>query len=104
MAEELLRHFPRFCTIHGIPGSIVHFLAAVHDVGKISLDFLQKSPAWLREQGLEEQAHDKNWPGIYHRWHPLISQESLQLFLQNLQLPVESAFMWGAVEIGRAHV
>lgn len=97
VAEELLRHFPRFCTIHGIPGSIVHFLAAVHDVGKISLDFLQKSPAWLREQGLEEQAHDKNWPGIYHRWHPLISQESLQLFLQNLQLPVESAFMWGAV-------
>lgn len=52
VAEALLRRYPRLCDCCHITSQALFFLAASHDVGKLSLDFLQKSSVWLERQGL----------------------------------------------------
>jgi CRISPR-associated endonuclease/helicase Cas3 len=102
VAEELLRRFPHFCVDNGLKPEAVAFLAAAHDVGKISLDFLQKCPAWLRQEGLEQQARNNGWADIHTRWHPAVSQQSVQLFLQQHDHGLKSAYFWAAV-VGAHH-
>ena len=102
VAEVLLARFPGFCAVNRIAAEAVLFLAAIHDVGKISLDFLQKCPAWLEEQGLAEQARIGKWEAVYDRPHPRISLESLQLFLQKQGISTKEAFLWGSV-VGAHH-
>lgn len=105
VAEELLRRFPHFCDDNGLAPQAVSFLAAAHDVGKISLDFLQKCPAWLHQEGLEEKARNGGWATIYTRWHPAISQQSLHIFLSKCENPkydLKTAYYWSAV-IGAHH-
>ena len=102
VAEELLRLFPHFCEDNGLEPQAVAFLAAAHDVGKISLDFLQKCQAWLRLEGIEREANNYGWADIYTRWHPAISQQSLQLFLQQHGYDCETAYFWAAV-VGAHH-
>ncbi|RRD69204.1 MULTISPECIES: HD domain-containing protein [unclassified Desulfovibrio] len=67
VAEELLRRFPRFCAQCRITPQAVLFLAASHDVGKLSLDFLQLSRAWLESQGLSRRAIREGWKALYAR-------------------------------------
>ncbi len=102
VAEVLLSRFPHFCAVNRIAAKAVLFLAAVHDAGKISLDFLQKCPTWLEEQGLADEAKNGDWVNLYARPHPRISLESLQLFLQHQGLSSKTAFLWGSV-VGAHH-
>lgn len=55
VTEALPRRYPRLCDRCGITAQALFFLAARHDVGKLSLDFLQKSSVWLARQGLTER-------------------------------------------------
>ncbi|MBQ9406781.1 MAG: CRISPR-associated helicase Cas3', partial [Desulfovibrio sp.] len=94
-----------FCEENGLAPQAVSFLATAHDVGKISLDFLQKCPAWLHQEGLEKQAVNGGWATIYTRWHPAISQQSLHIFLSKREDPkydLKTAYYWSAV-VGALH-
>ncbi len=102
VAEELLHHFPHFCEDNDIIPEAVAFLALAHDVGKISLDFLQKCSVWLQHEGLALQAQKDLWASNYARWHPEISQKSLQHFLQGHQHELKTAYFWAAV-VGAHH-
>ena len=102
VAEELLHQFPHFCEDNNITPQAIVFLASSHDVGKISLDFLQKSTAWLNQEGLTLQAQKNLWASTYTRWHPEISQKSLQRFLQEHKHDLKTAYFWAAV-IGAHH-
>ncbi len=103
VAEVLLRRFPRLCARCGIAPSAVLFLAASHDVGKLSLDFLQKSSVWLERQGLTEKAARGGWKVVYTRPHPRISCDSLQKFLADNRLASrKGAACWAAV-VGAHH-
>ncbi|MCH5277629.1 MAG: CRISPR-associated helicase Cas3' [Desulfovibrionaceae bacterium] len=97
VVEELLRRFPHFGADNGLTPQHVAFLALSHDTGKISLDFLQKCLSWLRREGLEQQARNGGWAERYTRWHPAISQQSLQIFLQHCGHDLRSAYYWAAV-------
>ncbi len=102
-AEALLHRYPHIGKRCGMtPGSVL-FLASCHDVGKLSLDFLQKSPVWLERQGLTEKARRGAWQDLYTRPHPVISCDSLQKFLwDNHLLSGKSAASWSAV-VGAHH-
>lgn len=78
VTEALLRRYPCLCDRCGITPQALFFLAASHDVGKLSLDFLQKSSVWLERQGLAEKAAQGSWKTVYARPHPRISCDSLQ--------------------------
>lgn len=103
VAEALLCRYPSVCKRCGITTSALLFLAASHDVGKLSLDFLQKSSVWLTRQGLEKKAAQGDWKTIYNRPHPRISCDSLYKFLVDRHLaPRKSAACWAAV-VGAHH-
>lgn len=103
VTDALLHRFPRLCNRCHITASALMFLAASHDVGKLSLDFLQKCTLWLDHQGLRQKAECEGWKSVYTRWHPLISCQSLQKFLSDNQLANrKSAACWAAV-IGAHH-
>ena len=102
-AEALLHGYPHLCERCDITRNALLFLAASHDVGKLSLDFLQKSPVWLERQNLTEKARQGAWKGIYTRPHPVISCDSMQKFLRdNRLLSGKSAACWSAV-VGAHH-
>lgn len=103
VAEVLLRCYPHLCDRCHIAPSAILFLAASHDVGKLSLDFLQKSSVWLERQGLVEKAVQQGWKTVHTRPHPRISCDSLQKFLIDNRLAHrKSAACWGAV-VGAHH-
>lgn len=103
VAEVLLRCYPHLCDRCHIAPSAILFLAASHDVGKLSLDFLQKSSVWLERQGLAEKAVQQGWKTVHTRPHPRISCDSLQKFLIDNRLAHrKSAACWGAV-VGAHH-
>lgn len=103
VAEELLRRFPRFCEQCRITPQAVLFLAASHDVGKLSLDFLQLSRAWLESQGLSRRAIQEGWKMLYKRSHFLVSRDSLHKFChEGGHCSPRSAACWAAV-VGAHH-
>ena len=75
--------------------------AASHDVGKISQGFEQKCPAWLEQNGLQEQARRENWTGCEPD-HSKVSQFSIQNYLLQQGMPPSSAGLWAAA-IGGHH-
>ncbi len=98
VAEELLRRYPLFCTQCRITPQDVLFLAASHDVGKLSLDFLQQSPVWLERQGLVAAAQQGGWKNVYTRSHAQVSHDSLYNFLCAGRTDKrKSAACWAAV-------
>lgn len=103
VTEALLCRYPCLCARCGITAPALLFLAASHDVGKLSLDFLQKSPVWLARQGLTEKAAQGGWKTVYARPHPRISCDSLYKFLVDKRLAHRaSAACWAAV-VGAHH-
>ena len=103
VAEELLRRFPRFCEQCRITPQAVLFLAASHDVGKLSLDFLQLSLVWLESQGLSRRAIREGWKELYTRSHSLVSRDSLHKFChEGGHCSSKSAACWAAV-VGAHH-
>lgn len=102
IAEQLLRRFPLFCQQNRISPEAVLFLAAAHDVGKFSLDFLQQSEDWLVLTGLLTAARQGGWKSRFIRKHGLITQKSLQYFLAGMKVPHAGAALWGAV-VGAHH-
>lgn len=103
VADVLLHRYPHLRDRCGITPQALFFLAASHDVGKLSLDFLQKSPVWLERQGLAEKAAQSSWKTVYARPHPRISCDSLQKFLVDNRLASKkTAACWAAV-VGAHH-
>ncbi|MBR3664084.1 MAG: CRISPR-associated helicase Cas3' [Desulfovibrio sp.] len=102
VARELLRRFPLFFKHTEIDINALLFLAASHDVGKISWDFLQKCQTWLVNEHLRDRARNEGWSTIYTHWHPELSQQSLRLFLENHGHDYETAYFW-AVVVGAHH-
>lgn len=98
----LLHRFPNVCKRCRITEPALMFLAACHDVGKLSLDFLQKCAAWMERQNLTQKAAREGWKDVYTRPHPLISSQSLQKFLLENGATRKTAACWAAV-IGAHH-
>ena len=82
VARILLDRFPGIVSVSGLDANAIVFLAASHDVGKISIDFLQKCLAWLDAEGLRNRAQGETWSRTYDRPHFRISQKSLDAFLR----------------------
>jgi CRISPR-associated endonuclease/helicase Cas3 len=72
-------------------------LAALHDVGKISMGFLVKCPAWLEMHGLTDLAARERWASNAESDHAIVGQ----LFLQQV-LASSRAQKW-AVAVGSHH-
>lgn len=81
-------------------GSIA-FLAASHDVGKISQGFQQKCRVWIERNGLAEKARKECWK-VRESNHSKISQFSLHNFLLEHEISANSAGLISAV-IGAHH-
>ncbi len=81
------------------PG-VVAVMAALHDIGKISLGFQIKCPAWLAQYGLTKLV--KLWENLESN-HAKISQFTVQnLMMGNPDCPRDSALYW-PVAIGAHH-
>ncbi len=75
-------------------------MAALHDIGKISLGFQIKCPAWLAQYGLTKLV--KLWENLESN-HAKISQCTVQnLMIGNPDCPRDSALYW-PVAIGAHH-
>lgn len=75
-------------------------MAALHDIGKMSLGFQIKCPAWLAQYGLAKLV--KLWENLESN-HAKISQFTVQnLMMGNPDCPRESALYW-PVAIGAHH-
>ena len=59
VAEQLRNLMPP--AIQEICSSKLILLIAAHDIGKISVGFLVKCPAWVEEQGLRNRALNFGW-------------------------------------------
>ncbi|MBO4335519.1 MAG: CRISPR-associated endonuclease Cas3'', partial [Desulfovibrio sp.] len=101
VANELLNRFPLFFKSTAIDRKSLLFLASSHDVGKISLDFLQNCHAWLVKEDLLAK-YESGWSTIFKRWHPEISQKSLLDFLVGHGHDFETTYYWAAV-VGAHH-
>jgi CRISPR-associated endonuclease/helicase Cas3 len=59
VAAALIKVLPKSLQDLLPPGAVT--LAALHDVGKLSVGFEQKSAAWIAEQGFAERCRQENW-------------------------------------------
>ena len=82
------------------------WLAACHDIGKISPGFQRKCSAWLCEQGLTDEARTRAWVQAEPD-HSKVSQFTLQnLLREQFSLRKSDAAFWAAVtgmHHGRPH-
>ncbi len=80
----------------GVPSAFAVWLAACHDIGKISPGFQQKSRAWLNTQGFETEALKGTWRNS-ETDHSKVSQYTLQFLLQEkFNLERKDAALWAA--------
>jgi len=80
-------------------------IAAIHDVGKWSPDFLHKCMVWLEQQGLTLEAERYAWK-TYDQRHEAISQFSIKLLLQLRNFSSSEATAWSMIagaHHGRMH-
>lgn len=76
---------------------LVIWLAATHDIGKISPGFLQKCAAWIQANGLEQAVRRREWTTAVSD-HSKVSQFTLQHVLkEQRELPKETAALWAAI-------
>lgn len=74
----------------------IAFLAALHDIGKISPGFQRKCAAWLDENGLLKTDTNWNWAALV-KDHGLTSQRQIQGYLKRRGVPVPAANALAAV-------
>lgn len=78
------------------------WLAACHDIGKISPGFLRKCEAWLLKHGLKAEAETRAWKQA-ERDHSKVSQFTLQHLLRSqFALGASNAAFWAAA-VGMHH-
>jgi CRISPR-associated endonuclease/helicase Cas3 len=81
----------------GVPSTFVVWLAASHDIGKVSPGFQRKCPAWLSKHGLLEESRK----GVWHTAEPdhsKVSQYTMQFLLrEKFGLNANEAALWAAV-------
>lgn len=94
VAEALLSLMPAPLRRLFPPGAVV--LAALHDVGKVSPGFQQKSSPWLARHNLIDRAHNEAWC-IRESDHARISQHTVQDLVGKSKL-----FHWAAA-LGAHH-
>ena len=76
--------------------ALVVWLAACHDIGKISPGFQRKCDAWLLEHGLQAEAETRSWK-LAERDHSKVSQFTLQHLLRTkFDLGASDAAFWAA--------
>lgn len=96
VAEALMRGINPFA-----PASLVTWLAACHDIGKVAPGFQGKCEQWLREQQLKDLFTKKRWPealGGDRCSHSKVSQFTIQHVLrERFRLSKEDAATWAAV-------
>ncbi len=93
VAEAILRLLPR--RVRGIAPPEAALLAALHDIGKITLGFQNKCSAWPLPPGLDERTRRSIGESVSD--HALVSQ----VLLQDLLKPSKSQ-LW-AVAVGAHH-
>lgn len=83
--------------LDGTPPAFVVWLAACHDIGKISPGFQRKCPAWLVTEGLVVEALKAAWTTAEPD-HSKVSQYTLQFLLQEkFGLDRNEAASWATV-------
>ena len=84
-------------TYDGASSAFVVWLAACHDIGKISPGFQRKCPVWLVTQNLVAEAQKTAWTTAEPD-HSKVSQYTLQFLLRNkFRLDRNDAALWAAV-------
>lgn len=86
LAEQSPRLLEQFC----LRPEVVGLLSALHDIGKISLGFQMKCPAWLDKNGLGEHSIISGWSS-FEANHSRVSQFTVQRWLARYLLPREAA-------------
>ena len=69
----------------------VAFLAAIHDIGKISPGFQRKCVPWLDRNQLKTVDANSSWKTIMEPDHGAVSHHAIQNFFNDLGLPPETA-------------
>ena len=83
--------------LNGMPPAFVVWLAACHDIGKISAGFQRKCLAWLVTHGLVKEAQKAAWTTAEPD-HSKVSQYTLQFLLkEKFGLDRNDAALWAAV-------
>jgi len=83
--------------LNDIPSGWALWLAACHDIGKISPGFQRKCAAWLNLRGLLEEARKSSWITA-ETDHSKVSQYTLQFLLnEKFGLARKDAALWAAV-------
>lgn len=69
----------------------VAFLAAIHDIGKISPGFQRKCARWLDQNRLKTEDANSSWKTIMEPDHGAVSHHAIQAFFNDLGLPLETS-------------
>ena len=74
-----------------LTASHVAFLAAIHDIGKISPGFQRKCAKWLAENGLTSLDDNGSWKTVMEPDHTKVSHYAIQKFLHGMHASRKTA-------------
>ena len=101
VAKSLAKQRSHQLKLFGLNVQEVAFLAALHDIGKISQGFQRKCQRWLEDNGLLEMDRREGWETCVSD-HSKISQFAIQNYLKQQGMKKSSASYWAAA-IGGHH-
>ncbi len=101
VAESLTQHYPHLLKRFNMNAREAAFLAALHDIGKISQGFQSKCAKWLEQTGMKEISTAQGWQN-FEKDHAKVSQFTVQNLLLHDGMKARSAIHW-AVAAGAHH-